>query len=154
MILVKVFLINILNLIYTRPLTLHQFHCRVSSVLNSAIYENHCATFNWKGNIDVTGGWSSQFELFENPWLVTIETCNICPQCTINYDYMYIVPCTGNGSQESTHWVDSASTDDERRYHVNESCQVIIQKAQDDDKQNKNTQHNMHWTPQYASKHK
>ena len=50
---------------------------------------------------------------------------------------MYIAPCTGNGSQESTHWVDSASTDDERRYPVDESWQVIIQKAQDDDKQNK-----------------
>ena len=153
MILVKVFLINILNLIYTRPLTLHQFHCRVSSVLNSAIYENHCATFNWKGNIDVTGGWSSKFELFENLWLVTIETCSICPQWTFNYDYLYIVPCTDNSSQESTHWVDSASTYDERRYPVDENCQVIIQKAQDDDKQNKNTHHDMCCTPRYANKH-
>ena len=30
--------------------------------------------------------------------------------------------------------MDSASTYDERRYPIDESCQVIIQKAQDDDK--------------------
>ena len=48
---------------------------------------------------------------------------------------MYIVPCTCIGSPESTNGVDNASKDDERRYPIDESCQVIIQKAQDDDKQ-------------------